>query len=465
MADYPDPRLYRGQYRDTSSGTPAPATNDPLAELARLIGNDSFAEFGRDGGRQSAEPAATPEWNADPAYAPQTGYPPTEAYPADQYPYTQQNQSQSYPQTYDQQDFVEPQFQDSNAAYPGYAPDQAGHYAPPAQDRQQDQQYAPQYYPDTQQPVRQPPEFLGQRGFPPAGYAADAPAHDEYYDDVPPTRRRGVLMAAAAAALIIVGTAGAFGYRALFGSASSGPPPVIKADATPTKVVSAPSSDSSSNKSIQDRIGDQINERVVSREEQPADVKPQPRVVLPGPTANGNTATPGGAVASEPKKIRTVAIRPDQQGGTDSGPAPRTPAVVASPAPGPSPVARQVVPSPSSGPLSLSPDAGPAPAAAAPARPAPRPAPQVASAAPAGPGAYVQVSSQRSEGDAQASFRALQTKYPSVLGNKTASIQRADLGDKGTYYRAMVGPLAGPDAVDLCSSLKAAGGTCVIQKN
>ncbi len=46
------------------------------------------------------------------------------------------------------------------------------------------------------------------------------------------------------------------------------------------------------------------------------------------------------------------------------------------------------------------------------------------------------------------------------------TIKRADLGSKGTYYRAMVGPFGSRDqAVQLCSSLKAAGGDCVVQAN
>ena len=58
-------------------------------------------------------------------------------------------------------------------------------------------------------------------------------------------------------------------------------------------------------------------------------------------------------------------------------------------------------------------------------------------------GSYVvQVSSQRNEADAQASYKALQGKFPSVLGSRAPLIKRADLGDKGVYYRAMVGPFA-----------------------
>jgi cell division protein FtsN len=80
-------------------------------------------------------------------------------------------------------------------------------------------------------------------------------------------------------------------------------------------------------------------------------------------------------------------------------------------------------------------------------------------------GYLVQVSSQRSETDAQTSYRSLQTKFPDVLGQRSPVIKRADLGEKGIYYRAMVGPFGTPDeAVQLCNNLKTAGGQCVVQK-
>jgi hypothetical protein len=490
MADHPNPRLYRGPdaaYRDDaygSSGTPVPSANDPLAELARLIGNDSFSA-----NRQA--PAAALD------------HQPHDAYPADGYDYPQPDPNAGYSDQYAPQNFSEPSLQHHTAGYPAYAADpnaqyEAQYHAEPQthdphyasqnygpQDRAYIEQppapYADTYRRDASPPLAAPPEFLGQRGFQPAGYGQDAHPAEDYYEEASPKRHRAILMASAAAALVVIGTAGAFGYRALFGSSSSGPPPVIQADATPTKIVSAAPRDNSAGKSIQDRIGDQLNERVVSREEQPADVRPQPRVVFPGPAANNNASQPVAAnamAAGEPKKVRTVAIRPDQAADPDpasparqptvaaAGRVANPPAAVAAPAP-----VRQVAPvaptaPQSNGPLSLSPDADSAPTAPA-ARVAARAAPQAAipAAASVGPGAYVQVSSQRSEGDARASFRALQAKYPSVLGSRSASIQRADLGEKGIYYRAMIGPLGGPDAVELCTSLKAAGGTCVIQKN
>jgi hypothetical protein len=76
------------------------------------------------------------------------------------------------------------------------------------------------------------------------------------------------------------------------------------------------------------------------------------------------------------------------------------------------------------------------------------------------------VSSQKSEADAQASYRTLQGKYPSVLGSRSAQIRRADLGEKGVYYRATVGPFETSDeASQFCGSLKTAGGQCVVLRN
>jgi hypothetical protein len=135
---------------------------------------------------------------------------------------------------------------------------------------------------------------------------------------------------------------------------------------------------------------------------------------------------------------------------------------------------QQVASSAASGnaPLSLSHDAtvreAPARVAAAPMRTAAVPPSQPApAAASSGGGNYaVQVSSQRSEAEAQAAFRSLQGKFPGQLGGKQPTIRQVDLGEKGVYYRAMVGPFGSAgDADQFCGGLKAAGGQCIVQKN
>ena len=75
-------------------------------------------------------------------------------------------------------------------------------------------------------------------------------------------------------------------------------------------------------------------------------------------------------------------------------------------------------------------------------------------------GLYAHVSSQRSEAEARAAFRSLQSQYPNILGGRDAVILRADDSD-GTYYRVEVGPLTAGQADQICGTLRAAGGRCV----
>ncbi len=323
-------------------------------------------------------------------------------------------------------------------------------------------------------------------------YANDDYAYQDGYDDGAedevPRRRGRIVTVVMLLALAVLGTGGALAYRTYMGSARSGEPPIIKADAGPTKIVPAPADGSAK---VPDRLssGDGT-EKIVPREEAPVDVNARsgPRVVFPPLNQNGNpssmaSAAPGAPPPAnsgngtlpnnEPRKIRTFSIRGDQ-----ADPA-ATPLTAAPPAMAkPAATARAAAPAartPSAAnasaananaPLSLAPQA---------AQPAAEPAARVAAINPAqiapggggGSGGYlVQVSSQRNEADAQASYRALQGKFPSVLGSRAPVIKRADLGEKGVYYRAMVGPFGSSDeASQFCGSLKSAGGQCVVQRN
>jgi sporulation related protein len=461
MAD--DPRAYRS---NDPAARPAPASSsDPLAELARLIGQtDPFGEYGR----QSNKPAA-------PAAAPPPAAPNLRA--ADY-------RRETAP---------------SEPAAP--APRQA--YAPQPQPA-----HAPEddyYHPDHETADYPAPAAYGND----AGYRGQpVPAHDEHedlYDDAPPPRRRiGILAVAAVFVLLVLGGAGALGYRALFGtSGSNAPPPVIKADTAPSKVVPA-STAKAPNKLIYDRVADRgQDEKLVSREERPLDMKdqaPAPALALEQDNAPSAAApAPANVVINEPKKVRTIAIRPDGTGDSQPVPANATAATPPAPARAAPPLApaRQAAPqqvannadddatlpapraaAPArsrNAPLSLSPDANndaaPAPAPRAPTRTAAvapaatPPAARAGSASSVPAGSYVQLSSQRSEAEAQAAFRSLQGKYPNQLGSRQAVIRKVELGEKGTYYRAMVGPLVGNEASELCSGLKAAGGQCLIQRN
>jgi len=52
-----------------------------------------------------------------------------------------------------------------------------------------------------------------------------------------------------------------------------------------------------------------------------------------------------------------------------------------------------------------------------------------------------------------------------VLGDVQPVIQKADLGDRGTYYRVRLGPYQQQAAARLCSNLKSAGGDCFVRRN
>ncbi len=508
MADDYNQRPYRGNERPARAA--APAANDPLAELARLIGqNDPFSEFGRDGSRRAPAPRQgelAPAWPGEPARLAPAAPPPQQ--PPQSPPLHPQNGAPQYgSQEFARQPFGgvplpvgNDLYQTDNAAH-GYPP--AG--APPAG------YAAPNYdVPGYGTPGYAPAGFPNGAGYEQEQFQNGQPqfgpqlgTDDDYYDDVPPSRRRiGVLAIAGVFALAVIGTAGAFGYRAIFGSSSASPPPVIKAEQSPSKIVpAAASKDAQSNRIITDRGNDRASgERLVSREEQP--------VVVTTNGGPGQVQAPqqgSGVIGSEPKRIRTIAIKPDQPVDGMAPPADLTPQPApqvqpappprvvstqrAAPVPVPVPVQPQAQPqaaapirlanpqpqqqrvpdaepeqarAQANAPLSLNPNASSAPARSAP--------PQRVAAAPAaaaGAGSYgVQVSAQRSEEEAQAAFRSLQAKFPSQLGGRAPFIKRVDLGDKGIYFRAMVGPFADSgQANELCSSLKSAGGTCLVQKN
>jgi hypothetical protein len=270
------------------------------------------------------------------------------------------------------------------------------------------------------------------------------------------------------------------------GSVIPGLPPIIKPADGPIRVKPAQTAAQGETDPAKG-TGDQV----VINQEQPVDIQsgnPIPRMIKtipvvpngspdPGAVAQAPVPPPGyadpgapstqpfGAPVQPPPPAR--AMRPPAQ---QAGPAAGSPAL----APRPKPPVRTAAPeSPSSGgPLQLVPQQeGAQPPALPRARTATNsPTTAVASAgaaeAPVGAAYTVQVSSQRSEEEAQSAYRALQSKFPQQLGSRHAVIHRADLGDKGVYYRALVGPFATADqASTFCSSLKAAGGSCFTQRN
>ncbi len=516
--------------RAPAGASPRAPIDDPLAELARLIGQSDPGEEYRDAGDGEADDDAVPEagmdWAADDSY----DAPPREH--GDEPPLSRQ-----LPRP-------EPRFNDTRDDPQDYAPANA------------------QRYRDEPEPAaygRQLPAFLPRARD--VRYQYDDAEHDagdeqtyalEDYDEEAesPRRRSGFVIVAAVLGLAVLGTAGAFAYRAMFGgSMLPSLPPIIKAEDGPTKIMPNVGDAHGAATKQADASAAGSGEKLVSREEKPVDVPapvttaprvistipifpaptpgapgapplsaPMPNVL--GPVAQANPAGPAAPLPAMPapaapglgvsdgniapiaaanpaasalpgsKKVHTVLIRPDQPGTAPDAaaappPAPARPAAaaasrptaaMAAPRPSASPPARPS-PAPQGGgnaPLAIVPPQGDAapPAPVHPRTALARPsalAPAAAASEPAaasGGGYAVQVTSQRSEAEAQAAFRALAAKYPDQLGGHAPIVRRADLGAKGIYYRALVGPYASMEqAAGVCSSLKAAGGTCIVQKN
>lgn len=109
---------------------------------------------------------------------------------------------------------------------------------------------------------------------------------------------------------------------------------------------------------------------------------------------------------------------------------------------------------------------------AAPAETAPKPAtqPTPAKAEPpstvrAATGAYlVQVGAFRSDDEANAMWTRMEGKLGDYMSGKAPDVERADLGEKGVYYRLRIGPFASADdARTYCEGLKTRGQDCLVK--
>jgi hypothetical protein len=384
----------------------------------------------------------------------QQGYQAQQAYHPDQHPYYQ-----------DQPAHPQEEHQPAHIAQAGDAPERGEYAAAPA-----DHPSVPGY------PA---PPFFG----------TDPNARpDDYYEDAPAPRRGWLVTAAALVGLAVVGTAGAFAYRAVF---TGGEARIISRELAPNKITPAQATqDNGANKSERLASVGQ-NEKLGPPPEQPIAIPEPPRTVPPAITQNQAAAAPsapapaqppapsGPAQASPPvdtggnaapRKVRTEKINP-QQVGDVSGPRPAGPPRNAGPSPVQPPQPRVVGPVPSANPnapLSLAPsapDPAPAPAREPRVHTTAVAPPPVERSSQGGGGYFVQLSAQKSEEEAKSSFRGIQARHSSLLGGQPLVVRRKDLGGKGVFYGAQVGPLSREAAGKLCEDLKAAGQSCMVQRN
>ncbi|WP_293858505.1 SPOR domain-containing protein [uncultured Alsobacter sp.] len=489
----------------------APGRDDPLAELARIVGQD-------DPYRQApaARPVAAPRPVPPAPYAvpaaPEPAPAPSQRFEASDFEAELAALSRGEP-------FVPPQGQAPAAPM---APPTGEHQAVAATDaaswalrtpaRDDRFQPAPQGAADPYA-VRPDPEL--EPVYEPEG---QLPPHDAPYAEPPRRSRRGLYAVMVVMGVAVIGVSAGFAVKnTLSGSkvASGGTPPVIKADTGPMKI--APENPGGVEVPNQDRQvfnkgtpEDTKGAKVVGGEEQPVDVNQvarlQAKPAVPAPAGTGTTtaavvpAPPASSVElpkppqatalppglGEPRRVKTVSVRPD---GTiidsDAGPvggAPRSVTVASAPvATADTSGSAVAVPPqrPTAGATPAAPTTRPAQqtstatAAPTPKPAAPRPT-QVASTQPvaateatdtASSGGFaVQLAAPASEQEARDTASRLGRRFAGELGDLKPGIRKAEVNGK-TIYRVRVGSLSREDATALCEKLKAAGGQCFIAKN
>ena len=272
----------------------------------------------------------------------------------------------------------------------------------------------------------------------------------------------------------------------------TGPAPLISADKVPVKVAPVDQGGTSSNQQAAaiyqpGKMDDPKEAKIVNNEEKPVDVNTVPR-------------PPGAPLLGEPKKIRTVTIRPDgtivEENATTAGGS--APNIAAAPRPGAT-VAPITAPSTTVPTPVANPPAAPAAAAVAPQAPAPTPAqgpvvrilpperPQIMAAAPvnptppppaaekpaaassekieAGSGDYgVQFGAPASENEARTMIANLKKSSPKTSDGLSFVVQKADNNGR-TIFRVRVIGLAREGAISLCEQMKSSGTQCFVAKN
>ena len=473
--------------------TAALAKADPLAELARIVGQDDpFRDiFAKDGAAPAPAPAA------------------------------------------------------SNVHVLGRtaAPKPAAHRIEPVMDE------ADRVFHDAPAPEPQPLITREDAPFDPvsAAYGSHdaALANDTDMQPLRPRRSRGRLAAVMAALLVTAGAVAGGLYWRKGGTigGTAGAPPVVVADRSPLKV--APENPGgvevpNQNRQIYERgAGDTAQSRVVDGREQPIDVREAARSFPPatpsmppvsgrqpvassdpmaGPRAGApvdpapQAAAPRSAVASalgEPRRVRTVAVKPDgttyTPTGTSASVSDATPSLLpGNTLPPPVPVSTvpvsgragmqqaAIAPAPAASqsvadapaqpavtvlpparpkldrkPAAAADDAQPTRTASVSTRPDPTSAATEAAAAPvAGTRKTfsVQIAVRPSEDEARQAYTQLQEKFSSDLDGKSARVMKAEVNGK-TVHRVRVGPMSKDDADGLCSRLKASGGSCFVAGN
>ncbi|MBL1234765.1 MAG: SPOR domain-containing protein [Rhodobiaceae bacterium] len=291
------------------------------------------------------------------------------------------------------------------------------------------------------------------------GQFAATPA-DEYHtydatDEGP--RRRGPLLFLGAIVVIAAFAGVVFlAYQQGMKQGAKSGPPLIQADRTPFKM--APEDPGGQkfphrDKRIYDKISgaealDNGIERLLPRSEEPIDIARVPNRV---PETSKNYVETLPPALEIPSSVGSLVVGGQQRAVSTSRSQKPVPMPAAKP--------RRLVP-PSSTDVSKSKTVT---ASTVPARVVSQPAraPKAVTS-----GEYViQIAAFRDVATANAEFASLRAKHSDLLDGMRPDLQRADLGDKGIYYRLRMGFFASKEkASQTCAQLKTRGQGCLVRK-
>ncbi len=312
-------------------------------------------------------------------------------------------------------------------------------------------------------------------------------ANDSYgYPPSRPPRRRLVALGCAVAGTVAFAGFILSTYSRGGQTATDGGPPVIQAETAPTKLrpeqpggIDVPHQDKLVYEHLthSDKEGRPQVEHLLPPPEQPlprpvvSAIPEQPAAVAStghalrddGPPA-GASPPPVQAQAALPPALPPTGQSSEVAALPSAPPRPRTPApapvaVPRSPAPPPAAVPAPRASSPP--PAQAAPQA--APIVAAP-KPIPPPSAAPSNATPSGGsgGFRIQLASLRSETEAQTEWKRIAGRYPGVVGGLSMHISKADLGEKGIFYRVQGGGVDEARAKTICAQLNAQKVGCVV---
>jgi cell division septation protein DedD len=305
----------------------------------------------------------------------------------------------------------------------------------------------PRLFPDEPEPRRQDDSLSIDPGERPYYAAEDEP------------RRSGLIRNILVVA-VMIGCAGAIYFAYNKGKQAAGGPggavPLIRADQDPTK---RKPDDAGGSVPDQDKLVYNPNdpnaakfERLLPPPEQPLP-KPAPAPSAPEPLPVQNVAPTAAPQSAPPTANAGLATESASAQANTTGMMTAPPGAKAAPGieipPAPPPQTAQV------------PAAG-KPVALAPPTPVHPTTPAATTSAATGP-LRVQIAATKDEASARAEFARLQKAHADLLGNLSATLVKADLGDKGTFYRIQAGPIADKAQADkLCAQLKPLGIGCIV---